>query len=96
MNNTHYETTERKPVTPEIDDETSQEEEEDDDSEDSSTGGETNEFEEDKNCTCSGSSCLCCINLNLSFIDLGGPGTKIFRPIGYWRRTSTSPPVCRL
>lgn len=75
MNSTHYETTERKPVTPEIDDETSQEEEEDDDSEDSSSaGGETNEFEEDKNCTCSGSSCLCCINLNLSFIDLGGPG----------------------
>ncbi len=78
-NNTNYETSQRKPVTQETDDETSQEDSSDDNENDSDDSGETNEFEEDKNCTCSRSSCTCCINLNLSFIDLGGPG-DVLRP----------------
>lgn len=71
------------PVPQENKDEVSQEEEEEDDNDDEDdeknnqnddeNNDESNDFEE-KNCTCSGVDCLCCINLNLSFIDLGGPG----------------------
>lgn len=78
VNNTNYETAGRKPVTQDGD-ETSQEDADDEnDTVDDST--ETNEYEEDRNCTCSGSNCMCCINLNLSFIDLGGPGTQLSTP----------------
>jgi hypothetical protein len=28
----------------------------------------------DKSCSCEGPSCSCCLDFNLSFIDLGGPG----------------------
>jgi len=27
-----------------------------------------------KNCLCNGPSCICCLDFNMSFIDLGGPG----------------------
>lgn len=27
-----------------------------------------------KNCICNGQSCICCLDFNISFIDLGGPG----------------------
>lgn len=27
-----------------------------------------------KNCLCNGPSCICCVDFNMSFIDLGGPG----------------------
>lgn len=29
-----------------------------------------------KNCICKGLSCICCLDFNISFIDLGGPGEK--------------------
>lgn len=31
-----------------------------------------------KNCLCNGPSCICCLDFNMSFIDLGGPGILIF------------------
>lgn len=27
-----------------------------------------------RNCLCNGPSCICCVDFNMSFIDLGGPG----------------------
>nr|XP_018911884.1 PREDICTED: uncharacterized protein LOC109040401 [Bemisia tabaci] len=29
---------------------------------------------EPKHCTCTGGACLCCLDFNISYIDLGGPG----------------------
>lgn len=30
-----------------------------------------------KNCICNGPSCICCLDFNISLIDLGGPGKLI-------------------
>lgn len=30
--------------------------------------------EPSKNCLCNGPSCICCVDFNMSLIDLGGPG----------------------
>lgn len=29
-----------------------------------------------RNCICNGPSCICCLDLNISFVNLGGPGKR--------------------
>lgn len=36
------------------------------------------ESETKKNCICNGPSCICCLDFNISLIDLGGPGKANF------------------
>ncbi|XP_037046679.1 uncharacterized protein LOC119081688 [Bradysia coprophila] len=35
---------------------------------------QSRDSETKKNCLCNGPSCICCLDFNMSFIDLGGPG----------------------
>ncbi|CAG9796743.1 unnamed protein product [Diatraea saccharalis] len=30
--------------------------------------------ENDRSCACKGAACVCCVNFNITFVDLGGPG----------------------
>lgn len=30
-----------------------------------------------QNCICNGKSCICCVDFNMTYIDLGGPGELI-------------------
>ena len=34
-------------------------------------------IEEQKNCLCTGPTCICCIDFNITFIDLGGTCVRI-------------------
>ncbi|CAH0405495.1 unnamed protein product [Chilo suppressalis] len=35
---------------------------------------EKREDQNDRSCACKGPACVCCVNFNITFIDLGGPG----------------------
>lgn len=38
---------------------------------------QSRDAETKKNCICNGPSCICCVDFNMSFIDLGGPGKTL-------------------
>lgn len=40
---------------------------------------ELRDAESKRNCLCNGPSCICCLDFNMTFIDLGGPGLFLRR-----------------
>lgn len=48
-----------------------------DDSKKLITVPELRQEQPNRNCLCKGPACVCCVDFNITFVDLGGPGRKI-------------------